>query len=127
MSSTDQHGWAPKRPSSGHRALEEVEEFLAAHVTVRDQQKRELGTLLEHGDPEAVAARVARLATRLDASRGRDRVASEALALLEDPAALAPMAARLLGEDIAVSPYLERLALLSGLPLGRAIDAIAGV
>jgi hypothetical protein len=95
-----------------------VAEFLAAHAVVTNREKKTLAALLASGNVEESVAHAARLLSRLDATGGKDATAHDALALLDDPKALGPMAARLLDEDIVPGPYLDRV-------LRRAANAIA--
>jgi serine/threonine-protein kinase len=94
-------------------------EFLAARAFVAAREKRALAELLEAGDPEPIAARVARLLTRRGA--GASAAAADALTLLDDPQLLAPLAEALLARDVAPSPYLDALLSRAGLAAARAL------
>ena len=96
------------------------EEFLAARAFVAAREKRALAELLETGDPEAIAARVARLSQK-PAKTGAGAGAGDALALLDDPRLLAPLAESLLARDVASSPYLDELLARAGLAAARAL------
>jgi hypothetical protein len=69
------------------------------------RDRHALAVLLERGDVEAIASRVARVASRDDA---------EALSMLDDPERLGPLAKSLLADDIVPSPYLDALLARAG-------------
>src|SRR5205085_11791590 len=73
------------------------------------------------GKVDESAAHAARLIARLDSSGGRDATANEALALLNEPKALAAIAERLLSEDIVPGPNLDRLLRRAGVAAARAL------
>jgi hypothetical protein len=72
---------------------------------------------LEQGDVDEIAAQVSRLMTKSDAASVR------ALALLDDPSQLAPMAESLLAQAILPTPYVERMLYRAGLSAARALWA----
>jgi hypothetical protein len=98
-----------------------VAEFLAAHAVISNREKRTLAGHLASGMVDESVAQVARLLARVETTRGRDATASEALAVLDDPKALAPFAERLLAEDIVPGPYLDRMLRRAGLAAARAL------
>ncbi len=106
---------APLR--KGCEGTNSVRQFLAARALVGDTEKNALAALLVLGHAEAIAARVARLATREDSS------ALRALALVDDPSRLGPLAEILLADDVLFTPYLERLLRRAGLAAARALWA----
>jgi eukaryotic-like serine/threonine-protein kinase len=103
--------------SGGGEERSEVREFLAARESVVDPEKRALAGLLERGEVEEIALRVVRLASRNDASAAR------ALALLDDPSHLAPLAEALLAEAVLPTPYVERMLRRGGVVVARALWA----
>jgi eukaryotic-like serine/threonine-protein kinase len=115
----------PGTPRAPHisevRERDEAKEFSAAHTFVGDPEKDAFADLLANGSIDAIAARVARISARVEASKGRDRKALGTLALLDDPELLQPFAHRLLSEDVMPSPYLERMLVRSGKAIARAL------
>ncbi len=98
-------------------ALAAVAQFLAARDTVGDSEKRALATLLQRGDVDEIAARVMLLLSRSDATSLR------ALALLDDPSQLGPLAESLLAGAAVPTPYIERLLARASLAGARALWA----
>ncbi len=111
------------RPASSDmlESADPVAEFLAAHAVISNREKRTLAGHLASGMVDESVAQVARLLARVETTRGRDATASEALAVLDDPKALAPFAERLLAEDIVPGPYLDRMLRRAGLAAARAL------
>ncbi|MBX3199718.1 MAG: protein kinase [Labilithrix sp.] len=101
----------------------DLADFIRARAELLDREKHALGELLLWGTPDAVAARVAKLVGRLEASRGRDVVAAETLRLLDEAVNLVPFAERLLSEDVLPGPYIERVLERSGQASARALWA----
>jgi len=93
-----------------------VGDFLDAREVV-DAERTHLAALLERGDIDEVAVRV----MRLTAQGGSP--AARALSLLGEPTRLAPIAERLLGEDVIPTPYIERMFVHGGFAFARALWA----
>lgn len=100
---------APPRRSRGAAPTADLADFLRARAELLDREQHALTELLQRGSAEAVAWRVARLIARAESSRGRDTVAVETLALLDTPTHLQALAERLLSEDVASTPNIERM------------------
>jgi hypothetical protein len=82
-----------------------------------DRERRSLADLVATASVDDVAARVVRLL----GARATDAAADRALELLDDPAALAPLAERLLAEEVALSPYVESMLERAGTALAHAL------
>lgn len=82
-----------------------------------DGERRALARLLERGDVDEIAGRVMRLLLRADVASAR------ALALLDDPANLAPLAEALLADYVLPTPYIEHVLARAGLAMARALWA----
>lgn len=102
-------GEAPPRRPRGAAPTSDLADFLRARAELLDREQHALTELLQRGSAEAVAWRVARLIARAESSRGRDTVAVETLALLDTPTHLQALAERLLIEDVACTPNIERM------------------
>jgi serine/threonine-protein kinase len=98
-------------------AADAVAQFLVARDSAVDGEKRALAGLLERGDADEIAARVMRLVSRDDSASAR------ALALLDDPTRLAPLAEALLADFVLPTPYIERMLARAGLAMARALWA----
>lgn len=108
----------PALPTEGP---DPVAEFLAAHAVITNREKRTLAGLLASGKIDESVAHVARLLARVEKTNARDTTANEALALLDDPNALASFAERLLAEDVVPGPYLDRMLRRAGVAAARAL------
>lgn len=108
-------------PFGNDEGADPVAEFLAAHALVTNREKATLAGLLASGKIDESVAHAARLLARVEASNGRDVTATEALSVLDDPKAIAPLAERLLGEDVVPGPYLDRVLRRAGLAAARAL------
>lgn len=102
-------------------APDPVAEFLAAHALVAGREKATLAGLLASGRVEASAQHSARLIARLEMANGRDAMAKDALDLLDDAKALAPIAESLLADDLVPGPNLDRMLHRAGLAAARAL------
>ncbi|MBX3189564.1 MAG: protein kinase [Labilithrix sp.] len=100
------------RPREANAALSA---FLDARDVVADVESAALAELLARGDVDGAAARVTRLRERAD------RRATQALALLDDPARLSPIAESLLSHDVVPTPYVEALLERAGIAAARAL------
>jgi hypothetical protein len=95
----------------------EIRELAPPVAAAEDAEKRALADILQTGDADEIASRVIRLLPRLDAASLR------ALALLDDPAKLMPLAEALLADFVLPTPYIEQMLHRAGLAAARALLA----